>query len=300
MAGALNAAEVARRFAAATVVKSNPVREVRTDGEYYYKLDRRGGFGLRCEFSSAQLLQVRGVPVVEHLWCGGTAAGFVLVTRALAGAPTVRHYISHRVPDPEFRLAFARFIRDFLATGLDHRDLHIGNILYSMAESRFVLVDVRGVRRWRWRRMPYDICRAPLELRMHLRREELCVMLAEEGIPDPEVFFDRALRIEAAALRRMWPKRRKQILSAYPKFTREEGALLIAVDATAEELRDLEWHSGGVEEFCSSFYWDLAEIPHRRILILDRSRNMVGYERHPFVSPLPEREIAGRRRCFVL
>ena len=102
----------------------------------------------------------------------------MLATRALPEAPTVRDYARKHIPDAKFRATFADFIRDFLATGLDHLDMHIGNILYSIPEERFVLVDVRAVRRWRLRRFPYDICRAPLELRRHLSARELCDMLA--------------------------------------------------------------------------------------------------------------------------
>ena len=46
----LTAELVAERFSRAAVVKSNPVREVRTDGEFYYKLDRRSGRTFEREF----------------------------------------------------------------------------------------------------------------------------------------------------------------------------------------------------------------------------------------------------------
>lgn len=299
MAETLNPETAARRFAAAAVVKDNQVREVRSDGEFFYKLDRRGGHGLRCEFAASRLLERARIPVVEHLWFGRTRLGAMLVTRALPNAPTVREYTRSRVPDAKFRAEFADFIRNFLATGLDHLDMHIGNILYSIPEERFVLVDVRAVRRWRRRRFPYDICRAPLELRRHLSRRELCDMLARIGLTDPGRFFDRALRIEAAALRAKWPKRRAQVLAAYPKFTRREGGLLIAADASDKALAEAEFLPGGEAEFCDSFYWDLAEIPHRRALIFDRANGRVGRERVTAVSPLPEEELAERRRIFA-
>ena len=237
MAEALTRETVTRRFEAAEVVKDNRVREVRRDAEFFYKLDRRGGHGLRCEFASGRLLAERGVPVVEHLWCGRTPLGTVLVTRALADAPTVREYAREHIPDAKFRDAFADFIRNFLDTGLDHLDMHIGNILYDTRNERFVLVDVRSVRRWRWRRFPYDICRAPLELRRHLGREEICTMLERIGLSDAEAFYDRALRIEAKALHDQWPKRREQVLAGYPKFTRREGELRSRQQAAAEQLK---------------------------------------------------------------
>lgn len=299
MAETLTPELLGQRFAAAAVVKENPVREVRRDGEFFYKLDRRGGYALRREFAAARLLEERRVPVVEHLWFGRIAPGFVLVTRALEGAPSVREYLRTHFPDAEFRLKFADFIRDFLATGLGHDDLHIGNILYRIEDGRFVLVDVRAVRRRRWRRFPYGICRAPLELRRDLTRAEVCGMLKRLGLPDAEAFYDRGLEKEAAALRKMWPKRRAQVLAGYPKFTRREGDLLISTTASPAELADPEFRPGNETEFCSSFYWDLAEIPHRRALVFDARNGRIGYERTPEPSPLAERELAERRRIFA-
>ena len=298
MGGELTKELVAERFAAAQLVKSNPVREVRADGEYFYKLDRRRGHGFAREMAAARLLEERHIPVVGHLWCGAVPEGEMLVTRALAEAPTVREYIADRVPDEAFRRRFAKFIGDFLASDLDHDDLHIGNILYSRSEERFVLVDVRAVRSRRRRKFPYEICRAPMELRKHLRRDELRVMLEIAGVPDPERFYWRSLRIEAGRLNRDWPKRRAQILGGYPKFTREAGALLINADAAPADLERLVWHPGGESEFCSAFYWELAAVPHPRVLAFDREKLLIGTAPELFPTPLPDAEIAERRRIL--
>lgn len=288
---------IAERFAAAATVKSNPVREVRTDGEYFYKLDRRNR-SFAGEFAAAKLLEERHIPVVEHLWHGRISAGTLLVTRTLPDAPTVREYIATRIPDGAFQRNFAAFIRAFLDSKLGHDDLHIGNILYATRERRFVLVDVRAVKKFRLRRFPYDICRAPLELRRHLRRDELCDMLELVGVPDPERFYDRAVKIEAAALNHEWQKRRAQILSGYPKFTRVDGSRLVAAEATEEELAQLTLLPGSEGEFCSAFYWQLAEIPYRRVLTFDRAEHTIGVAPELFPTPLPEVEIATRKRLY--
>ena len=289
---------VAERFAHATTVKSNPVREVRTDGEFYYKLDRRPGRTFEREFRAAKLLEERSIPVVRHLWYGAIPEGAVLVTQALAAAPSVRDYLARHYPDAEFRRKFAMFVRDFLASGLGHVDMHVGNILYSAAEGRFVLVDVQGVRRRRCKKLPYVIVRAVLELRRHLTRAECCEMLGIVGVPDAGRFFDRALEVEAAALKREWEKRRRQILSGYPKFTRVDGAKLVAVSATPEELASLEWRPGSEADFVSAFFWELAEIPHERAVAFDRERREVGFAPQLFPTPLASDEVAARRRVL--
>jgi len=272
--------------------------EVRTDGNYFYKLDRRRGHGFEREAAAAQLLEEKRIPVVEHLWCGSIPEGEMLVTRALAGAQTVREFLARRIPDGAFQRRFAKFIGDFLASDLGHDDLHIGNILYVATGERFVLVDVRAVRRRRWTRFPYEICRAPMELRKHLRRDEVCAMLELAGVPDPERFFERSLRIEAKRVNASWPKRRAQILDGYPKFTRAEGPLLIKADADPAELENLDWRYGGEAEFCSAFYWELAEIPHPRVLAFDRERRRIGVAPELFPTPLCAAELAERRRIL--
>ena len=297
----LTAEIVAERFGRAVVVKTNPVREVRTDGEFYYKLDRRSSHGFAREFAAAKLLEACKIPVVEHVWQGRIPEGEVLVTRALADAPTVREYIANRVPDAEFRRKFAAFLRGYLDSGLGHDDLHIGNILYSVNEGRFVLVDVRAVRSARREKLPYNICRACLELRRHLTKGEVCAMLAVVGVPEPERFFERGLAIEAAARKREWPKRRDQILTGYPKFTREDGSKLVSVSAAPDELEKLEWRPGSAGAFVSAFFWELAEIPAaERILAFDREKREIGVAPALFPTPLPPEELAERRRAIEI
>ena len=55
----------AERFAAAATVKSNPVREVRTDGKYFYKLDRRNR-SFAGEFAAAKLLEAQERRIREN------------------------------------------------------------------------------------------------------------------------------------------------------------------------------------------------------------------------------------------
>ena len=123
-------------------------------------------------------------------------------------------------------------------------------------------------------------------------------MLELVGVPDAGRFFDRALAIEAAALKREWAKRRRQILSGYPKFTRVEGAKLVASSATPEELETIEWRPGGESAFVSAFFWEIAEIPHERVLAFDREKHLIGIAPALFPTPLSPEEVAARRRVL--
>ena len=123
-------------------------------------------------------------------------------------------------------------------------------------------------------------------------------MLELIGLPDPERFYERAMKIEAAALNREWPKRRAQILAGYPKFTRVEGTRLVAADAAPEELAQLTLLPGSEGEFCSAFYWQLAQVPYRRVLTFDRAEHTIGVAPELFPTPLPAAEIAARKRLY--
>ena len=161
-------------------------------------------------------------------------------------------------------------------------------------------MDVRAVRPSRREKFPYNICRACLELRRHLTKGEVCAMLEIVGVPEPERFFDRGLAVEAAALKREWPKRRRPVLTGYPKFTRVEGTRLVAVSTTPEELAALARRPGSEAEFVSAFYWQLAEIPHERVLAFDRDRREIGVAPAFFPTPLPPEELAERRRIVEI
>ena len=124
-------------------------------------------------------------------------------------------------------------------------------------------------------------------------------MLGIVGVPDAGRFFDRALEVEAAALKREWEKRRRQILSGYPKFTRIDGAKLVAADATPEELENLAWRPASEADFVSAFFWELAEIPTpERVLAFDREKRLIGVAPALFPTPLPPEELASRRRIL--
>ncbi|MEI2999517.1 MAG: hypothetical protein V8T86_01230 [Victivallis sp.] len=115
-------------------------------------------------------------------------------------------------------------MKHILESGLFHPDFHLGNILYDKVKRSFVLVDALGVRRAGFldrQFRAYRMRRVAMELREILSRERMTAFLSACGIPNADAFYDRALDREADALWREWPKRRRQILAGYPKFTRK-------------------------------------------------------------------------------
>ena len=126
-----------------------------------------------------------------------------------------------------------------------------------------------------------------MELRQALDRGTMLRLLSREGVSAPETFYLRALRREARRLFHEWPRRRRQILAGYPKFTRAEGPLLRVVDpagAPADETSG-EPVQGDAETLerllLAHFFLQLACIPHRPALLLDRKRNLLFRARRP-------------------
>ncbi len=257
-------------FPGGVEVKSNPVRTVYRSGGYFIKEDRRKGNRLRREFESAQLLQKLGLPVVESLALGEGDEKSLLVTRAFPGESVGDYYYKTFIrdgADPEtFLNEFTAFVRKVLESKIFHPDFHAGNILYRPDTKEFALVDVYGVRKRNFfdRFRMYRMRRIPMELRAILGNGRMIELFRGLQIPHPRRFWHDALRREADYLRKEWPKRKRQILSGYPKFTVREGDMLRAVDPLRrviplEEGEVLDIEEGKAEDwFLRLFYARLA------------------------------------------
>lgn len=264
-------------------VKENPVRRVIRSGSYFLKCDRRSFVHLRGEWKSAKLLKSHGIPTVEYLAYGKSCRCGCLITRALPDSESVAEYywktFVRNGADPQAFLArFAPFLQCVFRSGLFHPDFHLGNVLYEKARQQFALVDVKGARRAGFldrRFRSYRMLRIAMELREILSKDRMIAFLVECGIPNADAFYEYALRREANALWREWPKRQRQILSGYPKFTRKINGVLRAVNPLREleELSNCDIRKGKREEleklFLASFFLQLALIPHRRALGFD-------------------------------
>lgn len=300
----------------AELIKANPVRKVFRSGEFYLKLDLRTGNRLLREWRSAELLAARHIPMVEHLALGRSATGELLITRALpdavqAGTYFFRTCLRDGAPAEEFAESLAEFARQIIGSGLFHPDFHCGNVLYLPERKKFALVDVYGVRKStlfdRFRH--YRMERILMELREALDRKTLLRLFTEEGIAAPEEFYRKALRREAHRLFHEWPKRRRQILAGYPKFTRADGALLRVVDPAGEFAAGTphETVSGTAEalerQLLAHFFLQLACIPHRNVLALDRERGQLHLEASPALSgtaPVPAGDWPERLAAYHL
>ena len=262
--------KVEELFHDAILVKDNKVREVRRSGNYFIKFDHRANHGFAREFAIAQKLRRAGIPVVDHLFYGRGANGNYLVTGAFVGSVDVATYLRNHVPELKFFERIADMQTSMLKKGFLHTDFHMGNLLYNENEDSFALVDVRKIRQvplWLMNRLPELVrFQGLLEFRKVLRRGDLFRIFRRAGVTNPSKFYEDMFTEDNQALRDEWPRRRRQILSGYLKFTRKEGNVLYNSHATEKELASAVKIPGGKAAFLAGFFLDMANIPHRQLL----------------------------------
>ncbi len=290
-------------------IKVSQIRRVVKHNGYVLKLDMRSGRRATAEWKCFELLRRHGIPAVEPLGCGESPLGSCLITREFQGGEDASRYyyrtfVREGRKDEIFLHGFTSFVRKMLDSDLFHPDFHYGNMMYNAADGKFVLVDPLGVREAGWAdrmfRM-YRMRRIVLELRQELNEREMLNLIGECGIENAEDFWNRALDKEADSLWDEWPKRHRQILAGYPKFTRMIDGVLHVINPLREmeDIIDYQAIKGNEIElegmFLAHFFLQLAHIPHRKAGGFDRTNRLIYLEQVPTRAvPCPPGEL-GRR-----
>ena len=275
-------------LADAETVKTNAVRKVFRNAGIFLKLDRRTRSSFRGEFNAARLCASQGISTVEHLAWGKSPEGAWLVTRAAEGFTEAASLFRCRQKS-ELYGKIAVFLRRIFSSDVYHPDLHLGNVLIDPENGTCRLVDLHGVRRKNFFDIfkSYMMQRCIMELRNTCSDAEMIRLTELCGIRNPERFFRHALMREAVLLEALQPKRRRQILNGYFKYTRiESSGWLTDVDVEEESLKDSEVLSvpDGEEIFLFHFFLTQAKIPHRRICAFDPVSKQIRIEKE-----LPEK-----------
>ncbi len=259
-----DAAEFAALLARATCVKRSRVRAVYSVDDLFIKHDFRRRAKFKSEFNHARYLESCHIPVVRHLAYGRGSDGNYLVTQQLSpDAVECGLYWQNRIPEPEFLAALVELVNAMRRIKLRHRDLHPGNLLYVPSQKTLALVDVHAVKSPRWYH-PYrerELVKIITDFRDNLTDETLLALLAQVGVAKPEKFLREREESELRQLRAEWGKRRRQILSGYPKFTRFDGDFLLDAHAPEAEIRQAVSAPGGERAFLAYYFLRLAHIP---------------------------------------
>ncbi len=179
-----------------------------------------------CEFRSGQQLLAAGVPTVSYLAWGRRGSESLVVTAGLQRAEPFfdawhgcRHDASRRAA---FLAAFGRFLGKLLSAGVDHPDLHGGNVLVRTTDKQFefVLLDIYGAR-LRHGCTPGRLRRV-FWLATGLAREittgEAAELLAASGVSaagvDAAARWRGLVRSFLRAAQTRWPGRRRRLLTS--------------------------------------------------------------------------------------
>lgn len=264
-------------FESCCTVKASAVREVRTDGKIFIKLDKRKHHSFEWEFNRGLELTACGIPTVRPLFFATSEKGSYLVTEAFNGI-NLEDYLKTNIPNEKFFFDAASLLKKMLSHGFLHTDFHLGNLLYSPESGKFILVDVEGIRK-------IPRCLMPLiprhisfhlltEFRNLLNKEQLLQLFRFVGMSRPENFYNAIFRRNAAFIRHSWSKRRQQILSSYRKFTFLQDSKLI--DSDLKDLPEtIQWYDNGKALFLAHFYLKLIRMPHRMAAAFDLSTGKV-------------------------
>jgi hypothetical protein len=205
----------------------------------------------KSEFNTAMLLEKAGIPIVKYLGWGRRGSLSMTFSEAISDAVTAwdfwaREYIVGGRDHAVFLDNLAGFLKKFIYSGFFHPDFHLGNVLYSPQSGQFALVDVYGITKPDCISVSQMECmyKIALAFRDAINDAEAVKLTLFMGIRDtPEaarLYFDSALKVEAALLNGEWPKRRRQILENYRKFITQSS-----IDGQEYLLR----HSQGSEPF---------------------------------------------------
>ncbi|MBT3285775.1 MAG: hypothetical protein HN904_06140 [Victivallales bacterium] len=224
----------------AELVKENRCREVflcRPAGSgraIYVKRDLPAGLvgrlkhSLRSkaerEFASLQGALAAGVAVAPPLGWSGLSNGGLLATYEVMGDSVLDLMLGDRVAEAladEFLLSLARFLKGLLRVGMNHPDMHGGNIVVENPTSHspsFSLLDLYGVRvggavgiaskRW------LIVWLVPLLERISPTRRQRVLDLITDGDRDAALVasWTGLQRHWAKARRHSWPGRRRRLL----------------------------------------------------------------------------------------
>ena len=264
----------------AHLIKQNPVRQVFQGNDFFYKRTFKDDNTLFLEFQRTLDMNKVGIPCVKCAALGYTQEGVFLVTQAQKDTVQLDKYLEKNSLDEKMLASFKNFILNLLAHKISHDDFHLGNILYNPIENNFYLVDVlkcktSKVSLWyNWfakKKIVRIFCL--LRDKLQLFTIEKCLLACK--IATPKIFYNSQIKGEVKRIFKEWPKRKKQVLSGYEKFTKKDGDELILSIAKMDDFQDAKIVSGNASYLVADIFLSLMRIPHIRVLKVNLATNKV-------------------------
>ncbi len=276
-------------------IKQATTRAVYRIGRYFLKVDwdprlkNRLFPAARSEYKTAQRLAAAGIGTVRHLGWGRSGRFSALVTEVWHedAEDVFSYWYKHFVYDAQdpagFLAGFAAMLRKLLSLPLHHGDFHLGNILYSPGTGEFTLVDLHHVKTGRplTAGEKLRLLHVVVELRAAVRPQTLLQIFWDVAAFDADTAAAQLRKMLTADLlraQRQWPRRERQLLNGYPKFSEfiaMDGQMLLVrrnmlrqnifdpAAARRGEYRKIQLDfPAALEQFLFSFWLSLLQVPH--------------------------------------
>lgn len=181
------------------------------------------------EYRIARELEKNGIPVIHYLAWGKLKKGGFCISEGLPEAIPARQYFFETVrSNPALLRGFLGKLAEL--TGIlyhknfRHPDYHLGNILFTPAESHLFLVDPWGMRELfiRSNASKIALCTAWIELRGYISHDNLVDGILSSGLARSKIdaveLLQQAVRRYNGRAAAQWPKIARRILSGKSKF----------------------------------------------------------------------------------
>ena len=253
-----------------------------------YRLREQLNPAARREYQAYCQLQKHNISAVKHLGWGRCGHYTALITEAwsddAADALNYWYKLVYSVQDTScFLDELSDFLQQVVNSPLKHGDFHLGNILYSPSKHDFTLVDLHNVAVGSEPTLQQkaSMLRILAELRSSVRPRKMLDMFWQiAGIDADMAAAEIRKKLIADTERTLhdWPRRVKQFLNGYSKFSDfveyNNSVLLVQRNKLRQNHFDPSAAARGeyrtirlafpaaLEQMLFSFYLSLLQVPH--------------------------------------
>ncbi|MBE6366476.1 MAG: hypothetical protein E7052_01025 [Lentisphaerae bacterium] len=300
-------------------VKATETRAVYRFENYFIKVS--GSYRLREQLNPAAKreyqaycqLQKNSISAVKHLGWGRCGHYTALVTEVWSddAVDALNYWYSlvYKVQDTgDFLEQLSLFLQKIVNSPLKHGDFHLGNILYSPGRKDFTLVDLHNVAVGSEPTLQQKavMLRILAELRSSVKPQKMLDMFWQiAGIDADMAAAEIRKKLLKDTERNLhdWPRRVKQFLNGYSKFSDfveyNNAVLLVQRNKLRKNLFDpsaaargeyrtlrLEF-SAALEQMLFSFYLSMLQVPHIPVAALAPNGTLY-YPKMPEFCCVPE------------
>lgn len=189
---------------------------------------------VKSEYDSASMLFSHGIAIADYLGWGQKGSEGMLISCELRNSVNAKNWwFSECLENQQKQEAFLKTLTDFLTAFFQkdesdgkspfHPDFHLGNLLYTPEDNKLFIIDPYGVKLAKCTpKQHFAMYRIIGALRGELSNSTASKLIQNCGMStssnDAEKLWQRIITAENDKMKKIWPKRKKQILSGKSKY----------------------------------------------------------------------------------